>query len=321
MRKLPPFRRAFSVPNVLSTIAVLAALGGTAYAATVVTGANVRDSTLTSADFKNLSLTATDFTASTVTAVKVTGDKGAPGDIGPTGDVGPVGFQGPKGDAGNPAPRAYTFLTKAQHSRVKSGTSNPPGSIFTSECKGLGDDPFGCTGANSGSPYRYPRWSFRCLNKGDVADTHCFTGGTSAPQLTRSLQPVMVSSQQAGGGLLVLPYDGTIVLNASATFYTQITPVMQRVSCQLEIARVENGVPQAPQTVGTPMSSTRFLDGSSRTTVERLLTLSVTGATDQPAGTYETQLSCHSPDDTGQSTRRIEFIEGNLSVFSTRSNG
>ena len=56
-------RPAFTYANVMATIAILASLGGTAYAAVTVTGRNVRDSTLTSADVKNLSLQTADLSA------------------------------------------------------------------------------------------------------------------------------------------------------------------------------------------------------------------------------------------------------------------
>jgi hypothetical protein len=54
---------------------------------------------------------------------------------------------------------------------------------------------------------------------------------------------------------------------------------------------------------------------------ERLLNVGVTGAVQQPAGVFETWLACRNPDDDLNQHNRPEFIEGNMSVLSTRSNG
>jgi hypothetical protein len=57
--------------NVMSTIAVVLALGGSAWAATTVTGANVKNGTLTGADVKDGSLTGADIHAHSVPASKL----------------------------------------------------------------------------------------------------------------------------------------------------------------------------------------------------------------------------------------------------------
>jgi hypothetical protein len=55
-----------SYANVMATIAVFVALGGSSYAAMSVTGKNVKDATLTGADVKNRSLTGADLKPSSV---------------------------------------------------------------------------------------------------------------------------------------------------------------------------------------------------------------------------------------------------------------
>jgi hypothetical protein len=91
-------RSRLTYANVMATLGVFIALGGTSYAALTVTGKNVRNGSLTGADFrrgslktkqvKDRSLLARDFAAGQMPA-------------GPRGDAGPPG---PRGDAGPPGP-------------------------------------------------------------------------------------------------------------------------------------------------------------------------------------------------------------------------
>lgn len=83
--------------NVISLVALFVALGGTSYAALVITSKNVKNETLTSADVKNGSLLSRDFRAGQLPA-------GAPGATGPRGDSGPTGAPGAKGDTGPAGP-------------------------------------------------------------------------------------------------------------------------------------------------------------------------------------------------------------------------
>jgi len=320
-------RRFLTIPNVLATLAVFAAASGTAYAAVTITGAEVQNGSLTGADVKNASLASSDFSRTTASALRIKGDDGADGAPGPEGDVGPAGTKGQTGNVGETgadAPLAYTFQKAARHPRLDDGLPNPDSPIDPSDC--IGGDPQGnCPGSTIAVPdggLRYPRWSFRCLYLGDGQSKHCATNDFSAVRLSRTRYPVMVTSQNASGGLLVLHEPGTIVLNASATFYTQAhSTVQQRLECQLQVARVENGAAQQAVDVGVPSTTYRYLHPSDRNQRERLVTIAASGAIDQPAGTYETQLSCNAPDDTGVDDDRLEFIEGNISVLSTRSNG
>jgi len=78
MRLLARARKGFTYANVMATIAVFIALGGTAFAAATLTGANIKDSTLTTKDVKNRSLLAVDFRLGQL-------PKGATGATGATG--------------------------------------------------------------------------------------------------------------------------------------------------------------------------------------------------------------------------------------------
>ena len=110
------FRSQLTYANVMATIAVFIALGGTSYAALKVTGKNVPKDALTGADIKNL--TGKDVTNESLTGADIknltSGDivNGSllaedfglgqipKGDTGPAGPAGPEGPEGPQGPAG-----------------------------------------------------------------------------------------------------------------------------------------------------------------------------------------------------------------------------
>jgi Collagen triple helix repeat (20 copies) len=99
--------------NAVAFLALFVALGGTSLAAaTVITGKNVKNSSLTGADVRNSSLTGTDVKDKSLSPGdfngSVTGAQGATGAKGETGAQGPkgeAGAQGPKGEAGAQGPK------------------------------------------------------------------------------------------------------------------------------------------------------------------------------------------------------------------------
>lgn len=102
----PRRRRRPQASTAISCVALFVALSGTATAATMisgkeiknnsVTGADVKSSSLTGSDIKNRSLTAADLSPAAISSLK------AAGTAGPAGPAGATGPQGPKGDAGAP---------------------------------------------------------------------------------------------------------------------------------------------------------------------------------------------------------------------------
>jgi hypothetical protein len=106
-------RKRLSYANVMATIAVFVALGGSSYAAVTLTGKDIEDGTITGRDVKDKSLTAKDLTG-TVAGPQgkrgktgKTGAAGAVGAAGLTGAQGAQGIPGPKGDTPAPGPRGY----------------------------------------------------------------------------------------------------------------------------------------------------------------------------------------------------------------------
>jgi hypothetical protein len=109
---LSTLRARLTYANVMATVAVFVALGGSSYAAIKVTGRNVPRDALTGADIKNL--TGADVRNNSLTGVDVknlgSGDVAngrllaedfAPGQL-PQGERGPQGVQGQQGPPGQP---------------------------------------------------------------------------------------------------------------------------------------------------------------------------------------------------------------------------
>lgn len=102
--------------NVVASLALFAALGGSSYAAISVTGAQVRDGSLSGRDVRNGSLSGSDVHDRSLLAQDfkqgqlpagpqgAKGDPGAPGSPGPKGDTGAAGKPGMTYLAGNLAP-------------------------------------------------------------------------------------------------------------------------------------------------------------------------------------------------------------------------
>lgn len=108
--------------NLMSTVAVFVALGGSSYAALSITGKDVKNASLTGADVKNSSLTGADVRDGSLAAKELSraardslrsqsgerGPKGDPGDRGPRGESGlpgSAGAEGPQGPPGLPGPK------------------------------------------------------------------------------------------------------------------------------------------------------------------------------------------------------------------------
>jgi hypothetical protein len=130
-------RRYVTFSNVISMVALFAALGGSAYAGAkiavnsvgtaqlrrnAVTSAKIRGNAVTSAKVRDGSLRARDFAAG---QINQTGAKGDTGPAGPAGPTGPAGPEGPSGSA-------------AAFARVQAdGTLQPDVAGLPSQVKGI----------------------------------------------------------------------------------------------------------------------------------------------------------------------------------------
>jgi hypothetical protein len=131
--------------NVVASIALFIALGGTSFAAIQLTSANVRDGSLTGRDVKNDSLKGKDVRNDTVTSRDVrngslqardfrrgvlpTAPDGRPGPgaTGPVGPAGPQGTPGPEGPKGEPGAQGPAGAQGEAGPKGDSGEAGPAG--------------------------------------------------------------------------------------------------------------------------------------------------------------------------------------------------
>ena len=100
---LASLRRRLSYANVMATMAVFIALGGSSYAALTVTSRTVKNNSLKSVDIRNNSIKSVDVRNRSLLAKDFRPGQlpaGAPGPQGPKGDPGLPGAAGAKGDTG-----------------------------------------------------------------------------------------------------------------------------------------------------------------------------------------------------------------------------
>ena len=121
--------------TVVAYLALFAALGGSAYAATTITGKNIKDGTITGMDVKNRSLGTEKLSAAALGTLAgernptgAQGPKGNPGPTGPPGNPGPTGPHGTPGPAGpqGPAGPAGPSGISGWEYRVSDGVVVPP---------------------------------------------------------------------------------------------------------------------------------------------------------------------------------------------------
>jgi len=100
--------------NVMATIAVFVALGGSAFAAgyVITRSSQIKDGAVTAADVKNSSLTGTDVKDGSLTASDFSGSVQGPGPKGDTGATGAAGAPGPLLDV-LPSGRTLTGVYEA----------------------------------------------------------------------------------------------------------------------------------------------------------------------------------------------------------------
>lgn len=112
--------------NVMATVAVFLALGGTSYAALTITGKNVKDASLTGADVRDGSIAAKDLAVSARARAGAAGPAGPQGPAGQRGDAGRAGAdgaagpQGAKGDRGPAGERGPVGPTASAAASIES---------------------------------------------------------------------------------------------------------------------------------------------------------------------------------------------------------
>jgi hypothetical protein len=106
-------KRRPSPALVVAIVALFVAFSGTATAALVMTGKQIKDGTITSKDLRNRTLGTNKLSKKAVSSLK--GQRGPAGAQGPRGEAGVQGVQGPKGDTGAIGPQGPKGDTGVAH--------------------------------------------------------------------------------------------------------------------------------------------------------------------------------------------------------------
>ena len=182
-----PLRSHLSYANVVATLALFVALGGTSFAALMITGRNVKNGSLTSADVKDRSLLRKDFKGGQL----------------PAGRAGPQGAKGDKGDAGD----AGAPGTAAAYAAI-----NPNGTLDASRSKNV---------ISSAHPPTNPTGVY-CLElpftpKNAVASVDLSGGGNGASAQTRVPPGMNLSSCGANSEVQVsvLNFNGSAFVDGA----------------------------------------------------------------------------------------------------------
>lgn len=138
-------RRHVTFANCVAATCLFIVLGGPAQAAStaasaarLITGKQIKDSTITSKDVKDRSLRASDFKAGELPAgpagqAGAKGETGAPGPKGDTGAAGAKGDPGAKGDTGAPGPKGDRGDGFRWRGEFSCAASYAPGDVITYE--------------------------------------------------------------------------------------------------------------------------------------------------------------------------------------------
>jgi hypothetical protein len=108
---------------VVAIFALIAACAGSATAATLISGKQIKDGTITGKDVKDRSISAIDLTGVSIGGAGA----GQPGASGAQGPAGPAGPAGPKGDAGAQGPAGPAGAKGATGAAGAAGPQGPKG--------------------------------------------------------------------------------------------------------------------------------------------------------------------------------------------------
>ena len=128
MLRLPRFGRP-RYADIAATLALVVSLSGTAYAATVVTSANIRDNTIQSRDVRDGTLQGRDVADGSMTLADLN-DTSEAKLRGQKGDQGPAGPEGPPGEPGAPGTDGSPGAPGADGAPGPKGDPGAPGSAL-----------------------------------------------------------------------------------------------------------------------------------------------------------------------------------------------
>jgi hypothetical protein len=238
-------RQKLTYANVMATVAVFVALGGSSYAALRITGKNVPKDALTGADIKNLTgkdvrnesldtrdvknLLATDFRPGQLPSGGP-GGQGAPGGQGQTGATGPQGPAGPQGDQGvqglqgpqGPPGPSTAYYTNGAPGTTMTG-NNTPAVVNVINVPAGKYAYFASVGLSNTGPATWTGACFVTDNAGSGQSTREWVLGAGGSDGARE---VLALTTGGNGGSVKVSCQGTATdPMAQASFATQVTAV------------------------------------------------------------------------------------------------
>jgi hypothetical protein len=129
-------RPRISYANVVATLALFLALGGTSYAALTITGKQVKNSSLTGKDVKNGSIAGGDVKKGSLLSSHFKAGQLTGGSAGPAGPSGPVGATGSAGTPGSPGAPGTPGVSGLQIVETLSASDATDSKVVTATCPG-----------------------------------------------------------------------------------------------------------------------------------------------------------------------------------------
>lgn len=308
------FRSCISYANVMASIAIIMALGGTAVAATSIransiTGAHVKNGTLTGVDIKNATITGNKIRNRSLTASDLSGSaikslKGATGKAGPAGPRGLTGEAGPKGDTGAPGAPAAVVTSFASRDtgyvkRRNVATPNPNGFGWADYNCNHDDTATGPCVLENGNQ-----------TEAGVGVIELIPDGTMVIALQgMSTDPDETNHVISSANNLQVPWANNLTGMASLTLHHRGT-LHERAECRLQYANTAGtgtfadlGEPQLVSSYGN----------------NELVTVSLVGSRNVSAGTYNVRVVCHDLDSSNDPTNHWRFVRGNMTAMAARN--
>lgn len=314
MRQL---RNLITYANVAASLALLLSLGGTAYAAVVITGKNVKDSSLTGADVQNGSLASKDLSAAARASFK-----GARGSQGPAGPMGISGFDGARGTTGATGPQGDTGANGEPAAVVTSFASRDTGLLMRSSL----DVPnpqsrawydYNC-GGSTGDPMSDPACA---SDNGNQAPSG--VGNIpliAAPTMVLALQGMSRSADETrheitSNNNVEVPWSNNLSGTASVVLLHNgpvgtTQSIHDRVECALQYANSTS--PSTFSNLGEPQMVSSF-------GTKEVVSLTLIGSKNLSAGTYNVRVTCSELDNNDTSEYGWRFVRGNLVAMAARN--
>ncbi|MBC7644856.1 MAG: collagen-like protein [Thermoleophilia bacterium] len=308
MKHLP---QQLTYANVVASLALLFAMSGAAYAATTITGSNVKKGSITNSQVKDSSLSAADF--STAAKASLVGKRG---DAGPRGQAGANGSSGLTGPAGDPGTAAQLTSTWAWNDTGLMTDSTADYANPNSPAQPWDSPTYGSANGSSLPNLR-------------ASSANAATNLNSGYQMVVALggMPGGVPNQSIGGqGLLVMAFAGKITATATVSMLHRNDGESLADNGATAPGSLLNGRVQCKLSYGSGNNYASFTDmgapmyASSAITHE-MVNMSVSGNADTtsmllPAGSYNIALMCRDADMTTTSgSRQWSFSSGNLTAI------